>query len=122
MTRDGAVDSKTFSIPSLLKSRSERATVRPAPRLLVVVGVGESNVTPLPNCPSDPSPQHETEPSSRIAQVCRYPEEMAAAVRPIRRLLVGIGVSASDVPPLPNWQLPPYPQHETEPSSRIAQV
>ena len=76
--------------------------VRPIPRLLVGVGVVLSDVPPLPNWPLPPSPQHETEPSSRIAQVCQTPEDMDTAVRPIPRLLVGLGVVLSDVAPLPN--------------------
>ena len=60
----------------------ERATaVRPAPRLLVGVGVFALDVPPLPNWPLFPSPQHETVPSSRIAQVCRYPEERVVSVK-----------------------------------------
>ena len=48
----------------------ESATaVRPVPRLLVSVGVVLSDVAPLPNWLSDPSPQHDTAPLSRMAQV-----------------------------------------------------
>ena len=96
--------------------------VRPVPRLLVGVGVFASDVS-LPNWPILPLPQHETEPSSRIAQVCSPPEDMATAMRPIPRLLVGVGVVASDVAPLPNRPSPPtHSNNETFPSSRITQV
>ena len=82
----------------------ESATaVRPVPRLLVSVGVPLLDVSPLPNWPSDPSPQHDTSPLSRMAQVWTSPEESATAVRPVPRLLVSVGVDLSDVAPLPNW-------------------
>jgi hypothetical protein len=47
---------------------------------------------------------------------------MATAVRPLPKLLVKVGVSEFDVPPLPNLPLDPDPQQETEPLSRRAQV
>ena len=57
-----------------------------------------------------------------MAQVCSFPEESATAVRPGPRLLVRVGVSLLDVPPLPNWPPIPSPQHDTAPLSRMAQV
>ena len=67
--------------------------VRPAPRLLVSVGAGRVLGTPpLPNCPLCPSPQHETDPLSRMAQAWPPPTEIATAVRPIPSLLVRVGV------------------------------
>ena len=60
----------------------ESATaVRPVPRLLVSVGVDLSDVAPLPNWPSDPSPQHDTEPLSRMAQVWYFPDESVVSVK-----------------------------------------
>ena len=48
----------------------ESATaVRPVPRLLVSVGEFLFDVPPLPNWPKVPSPQHDTAPLSRMAQV-----------------------------------------------------
>ena len=67
-------------------------------------------------------PQHDTAPLSRMAQVWAPPEESATAVRPVPRLLVSVGVVLLDVPPLPNWPSVPYPQHDTAPLSRMAQV
>jgi hypothetical protein len=96
--------------------------VRPVPRLLVRVGVFLSDVSPLPNLPPPPLPQHETSPLSRMAQVWYIPEDIATAVRPVPRLLVSVGEVCCDVPPLPNCPLVPSPQHETKPLSRIAQV
>ena len=61
-----------------------------------------------------------TFPSSRIAQVWEPPEEIATAVRFAPRLLVKVGVFLFAVPPLPRWPLLPYPQQETEPSSRMS--
>jgi hypothetical protein len=70
----------------------ERDTaVRPVPRLLVKVGVNLFDMAPLPSLPLLPLPQQETEPLSRMAQVCSAPEERATAVRPVPRLLVKIG-------------------------------
>ena len=57
-----------------------------------------------------------------MAQVWEDPEESATAVRPVPRLLVSVGVVLSDVAPLPNAPSPPYPQHDTAPLSRMAQV
>jgi hypothetical protein len=57
-----------------------------------------------------------------MAQVWPLPADMATAVRPGPRLLVKVGVSESDVPPLPNLPLLPDPQQATEPLSTIAQV
>ena len=71
--------------------------------LLVSVGVLESVVPLLPNCPDMLRPQQETEPLSRTAQVWSVPDEMATAVRPLPRLPVSVGVEASLVPPFPNW-------------------
>ena len=86
------------------------------------VGVDLSDVAPLPNWPEDPYPQHDTSPLSRMAQVWEDPEESATAVRPVPRLLVGVGVVLVDVPPLPNRPSDPRPQHETEPLSRMTHV
>ena len=96
--------------------------VRPIPKPSVAIGSGSSPSSPLPNWPESPLPQHETEPSSRIAHVKVYPEERATAVRPVSRLIVGVGVVSSNPPPLPNWPKLFAPQHEIEPSSRMAQV
>ena len=102
---------------------AESATaVRPVPRLLVSVGVDLSDVPPLPNCPLLFSPQHDTSPLSRIAQVWPTPNPSATAVRPVPRLLVRVGEGLLAVPPLPNIPLLPGPQHETAPLSRMAQV
>ena len=80
-----------FKVPSLSKSRSEKAAVWPVPRLLVRVGVFLADNPPLPNCPLFPNPQQEISPLSRIAQVWDPPAEIATAVRPVPRLLVRDG-------------------------------
>ena len=95
--------------------------VRPVPRLLVSVGEFCCDVPPLPNRPLLPSPQHETEPLSSMAQVWMSPAEIATAVRPVPRLLVSVGEFCCDVPPLPNCPSLPDPQQETEPLSRMTQ-
>ena len=101
---------------------SSATAVRPVPRLLVSVGEFCSVVPPSPSWPTTPSPQHETEPLSSMAQVCLAPPEIATAVRPVPRLLVSVGEFCCDVPPLPKRPPIPNPQQETEPLSRMAQV
>ena len=60
----------------------ESATaVRPVPRLLVSVGVVMSDAVPSPNWPELPSPQHDTEPLSRMAQVWETPAESVVSVK-----------------------------------------
>src|SRR5262245_25065127 len=61
--------------------------VRPGPRSTGATGAGTSSsptdcVLPYPSRPSLPLPQHLTEPSSRMAQVCDVPAVMATAPRP----------------------------------------
>ena len=104
--------------------------VRPEPRSIGVVG-GVGSIVPMllpnPNCPLLLSPQHFTEPSSRMAQVCQPPAEMATAVRPEPRSTgvvdgaVVVVVIEWDAPPSPNCPCQSDPQHFTEPSSRMAQ-
>jgi hypothetical protein len=60
--------------------------VLPVPRLEVWVGVLLSLVVPSPNAPLTLYPQQLTDASSRIAQVCSPPEEIATAVLPVPRL------------------------------------
>ena len=96
--------------------------VRPVPRLEVWVGVYRLVVFPSPSWPEVPVPQQLTEPSSRMAQLCVSPDEIATAVRPVPKLETGVGVFRSVVVPSPISPSTFHPQQLTDPSSRIAQA
>ena len=119
--------SKMFKIPSPSISRSDKAAVLPAPRLIAVDEGALRSVLlpPSPNSPSLSIPQHFASPLSRMAQVWRRPAETATAVRPVPRLMAvdeGALVFVLVLPPSPNCPLPSLPQHFRSPLSRMAQV
>src|SRR5438874_2485621 len=92
--------------------------VTPVP--VIVTGMEEPVVVPLPNWPHSFTPQHCTVPFSRSAQLwCHHPAVTATApVTPRTRT----GVVELAVVPSPSWPNAFSPQHCTVPSPRSAQV
>ena len=89
---------------------------------------------PIPSWPYVLEPQHQTDPSSRTAQVWPPPVATAVAVRPVGRL-TGEGVDDPEDPlhplrydplsqsvPMPNWPYVLEPQQYRLPSSIIEQT
>ena len=79
-------------------------------------------VAPLPSWPWLSSPQHFTEPSSRMAHVFRLPVATATAVRPVPRSTKTGEGWLPVIAPLPSCPYWSSPQHFRDPSSRMAQV
>ena len=77
-------------------------------------------VLPEPRRPLPPLPQHFTDASSSMAQVCASPAETASTVRPVPRFTVAraspISLEASPMSacdPIPNFPSAPFPKHFT---------
>src|SRR5437879_1791850 len=94
--------------------------VHVAPVPVIVTGVEELVVVPLPNCPKSFWPQHCAVPSLKSAQVwCHHPPVTATTpVMPTTRT----GVDEPVLVPSPSCPSAFRPQHRTVPSPRSAQV
>jgi len=68
--------------------------------------IPRSFVSPVPNRPFPPEPQHFTVALSSSAHVCKSPAEMATAVRPVPKSIVG---DAAMVGPMPSPMLSKFP-------------